>query len=191
MTALDRLLQRWRIARAAAWLPGTPRLLDVGCADGALFRQLGIRSGLGIDPLLREPSAIGDVRLVPGEFPSGLPSDCGEFDVITMLAVLEHVAPPRQSALAQACQGLLRKGGLLILTVPSPAVDRILAWLRRLRLAHGMSLEEHYGFRPEATVSLFQSAGFRLRHHGRFQLGLNHLFVFERKVSSRSEGGGS
>jgi hypothetical protein len=74
----------------------------------------------------------------------------------------------------------LRPGGRVIVTVPAKAVDHILAVLRTWRLIDGMSLEEHYGFAPEATGQIFSAPAFRLMHRSKFQGGLNHLFVFER-----------
>ena len=68
----------------------------------------------------------------------------------------------------------------MIITVPAKAVDHILAVLRWLRLIDGMSLEEHYGFEPADTARIFAAPGFKLLHRSKFQLGLNHLFVFER-----------
>ena len=43
-----------------------------------------------------------------------------------------------------------------------------------------MSLEQHYGFKPADTPGIFAPARFRLIARESFQLGLNHLFVFER-----------
>jgi hypothetical protein len=63
--------------------------------------------------------------------------------------------------------------------VPEPTVDRILDVLLRLRLVHGMSLEQHYGFLPDDTVRLFEDAGLRLSARQRFQMRLNNLFVFQ------------
>jgi SAM-dependent methyltransferase len=103
-----------------------------------------------------------------------------EWDVVTMLAVLEHIPPAEQIRIAAACARLLRPGGRVIITVPSPAVDHILAVLRRLRLIEGMSLEQHYGFAPADTVRIFAPPAFRLHRRETFQLGLNHLFIFER-----------
>jgi 2-polyprenyl-3-methyl-5-hydroxy-6-metoxy-1,4-benzoquinol methylase len=179
MTAVDRLIQRWRIAKAGAYIRPGDHVLDIGCSDGALFRQIRhIGSGVGVEPLLDAPRSLGAVRLVPGTFPDAIAPD-ERFDVITLLAVLEHIPLTDQPSLAKACAAHVRPGGRVIITVPDPAVDRILDVLQRLRIVHGMSLEEHYGFVPEDTVRLFVDAGLRLASRRRFQWGLNNLFVFQ------------
>jgi 2-polyprenyl-3-methyl-5-hydroxy-6-metoxy-1,4-benzoquinol methylase len=102
------------------------------------------------------------------------------FDVITMLAVLEHVPRAEQSVVASGCARLLKSGSRVIITVPSPRVDAILKGLRAVRLVEGMSLEQHYGFEPREVVPLFTGAALRLVVHRTFQLGLNNLFVFQK-----------
>ncbi|MBT4227295.1 MAG: hypothetical protein HOD74_06975, partial [Verrucomicrobia bacterium] len=54
MKWLDRALRNWRIRKALPHLAKADWLLDVGCGDGELLRQLG-RNGVGIDPLLAKP----------------------------------------------------------------------------------------------------------------------------------------
>jgi SAM-dependent methyltransferase len=139
--------------------------------------DIRIEAGVGVDPDLDRAFSVGRARIVPGHFPEAV-SDEPPFDVITMLAVLEHIPPPQQAALAAACASALKPGGRVIITVPSPVVDRILPVLRSLRLIDGMSLEEHYGFDARRLPEVFQTSGFKLLRHRRFQLGLNHLFVF-------------
>jgi 2-polyprenyl-3-methyl-5-hydroxy-6-metoxy-1,4-benzoquinol methylase len=180
LKAIDIWLQRWRIGRAGRHVPHGSSVLDVGSYDGALFRQLADRigEGVGIDEEIDRSSQQEGFRLVKGRFPDDLTTE--QFDVITMLAVLEHVPPAEQPPFAQACARHLRPGGLLVITTPAPAVDWILDALRFLRLIDGMSLEQHYGFKPADTPGIFEPAGFRLVEHETFQLGLNHLFVFEK-----------
>ena len=177
----DRILQRWRIAKAAPWIKRNGRLLDVGCADGAIFKQLAnrISGGVGIDPDVPKPEKIAGGLLVPGFFPENLP-DNQPYDAITMLAVLEHIPQAAQAKLAADCFQYLSPGGRLIITVPSPFVDHILSILKTLRIVDGMSLEEHYGFKPSDTRPIFEAANLKLIAHRRFQMGLNHLFVFEK-----------
>ena len=176
MTGVDRWLQRYRIRVAQRWIPAGARVLDVGCHQGELLNRLAprIREGVGIDPLAK-PRSHKNIRIVQGTFPQLRPS--GEFDVITMLAVLEHL--PEPAGIPSACRGLLPPGGRLIITIPSPAVDRILSVLLRMHLIHGMSLDEHHGFQADDTVPLFESAGLRCICARRFQCGLNNLLVFE------------
>jgi SAM-dependent methyltransferase len=180
MKAVDRLLQRWRIAKARPYVTPGARVLDIGCADGELFRRLaGVGEGVGIDPDLPSPSSIPGVMLLKGLFPQALPDD-RPFDVITLLAVLEHVPPDAQKALALECARYLKPGGHLVITVPSPFVDHILAMLHFCRLIHGMALEQHYGYDPRQTATLFAVGGLELIKARRFQLGLNNLFVFKK-----------
>lgn len=182
MKTLDRLLQRWRIAKATPFIEPGARVLDVGCADGALFRALGTRiaGGVGIDPDLPSDRDDGAVRLVRGRFPDDLRTT-ERFDVITMLAVFEHLDDGAQRRAATACAELLRRGGRVVLTVPEPVVDRIVHALARVGLLSGMALHEHHGFETRRTPERFGPAAFALEHRGKFQLGLNNLFVLRRR----------
>lgn len=182
MKLMDRALQRWRVAKARPFIVPRSRILDIGSADGALFRQLGSRKGqhcLGIDPTLKTNIKVDGVPLIAGCFPKDMPA-VEPFDVITMLAVLEHFPPLEYGDLQGGCIKFLKPGGRLIITIPSIAVDWILAVLKFLRLIDGMSLEEHHGYPVEQTTAIFPAKYFRLLHRKRFQLGLNNLFVFER-----------
>lgn len=174
MTPLDRALQRVRERVAMRHIPRGARLLDVGCADGSLLRAVASRvnEGVGID--VRAP--IGDPRLHRGRFPDDLHVE-GPFDVITMLAVFEHLSETDRVRAVDACRLLLRPGGRVVVTVPAPVVDHIIDVLRAVRVLHGMDIEAHHGYRPQDTPRHF--AGFALRTHERFELGLNHLYVFE------------
>jgi 2-polyprenyl-3-methyl-5-hydroxy-6-metoxy-1,4-benzoquinol methylase len=179
---IDRALQRWRIAKAAPYIPKGGRVLDVGCADGALFRVLShhIAGGVGIDPALAEESQDGRVRFIRGSFPDDVSAN-GQFDAITMLAVFEHLDDAAQRKAAAACAVMLRPGGRVVLTVPEPAVDPIVHFLARLGIVAGMAIHEHHGFDPQLTPERFAPSDFELERRERFQLGLNNLFVLRRR----------
>jgi SAM-dependent methyltransferase len=154
-------------------------VLDVGCHQGEFLRRLGNRIGpsVGLDPLAI-PTTTNRYRLIAEALRESSPFADGSFDVVVMLATLEHIRD--KEPLARVCRRLLRPGGRIVITVPAPFVDGIVDWLRRLRLADGMCLEEHHGFDPTVTPAVFTRQGFQLEHHHRFQLGLNHLFVFRK-----------
>jgi SAM-dependent methyltransferase len=176
---LDVILREWRAAKAIPLIRRGDRLLDIGCFDDYLIRRVASRitGAVGIDPLA-EPCRRHQVRILRGTFPGPHEFASNEFDCITALAVLEHVPDPGQ--LAAECLRVLRPGGRVVLTVPSPVVDRILDVLIRLRLLDGMSAEVHHGFDVNRTVSIFEQAGFELQLRRPFQFGLNHLFVFRK-----------
>ena len=184
MKAVDRWLQQWRIAKIRPYLAPGARVLDIGCADGALARLVPGLDYMGIDPGLGASRTAPSGRLIKGCFPADLPPGATEFDCITMLAVLEHIPLEAQAALAANCFRFLRPGGLVLITVPAPAVDYLLAVLKGLRVIDGMSLEEHYGFDVRRVSEYFAEASLEAVVHRRFQLGLNHLFVFRKPLVS-------
>ena len=172
---LDRVLQEWRIAQALPHIPRGARVLDVGAHHGELLFRIG--GGVGIDP--HAPSISGDVTLLRGTFPDDRVAKLAEeraFDVVTMLAVFEHVRDPR--AVAKQVAAVLAPLGRFVLTVPDAKVDRILDVLLRLKLVDGMSAdEEHHGFDVRELPRILDDAGFDVVKHARFQIGLNNLFV--------------
>jgi len=92
MKKIDHYLQNERIKKIRPFIPKNSRVLDIGCFDGELFRQIEsqIQVGYGIDPLLEREIKTSKYWLMPGEFPEDLPEDIGSFDAITALAVFEH-----------------------------------------------------------------------------------------------------
>ena len=184
MTWLDRLLQQWRMRVALRELPPGARVLDIGTHDGALFRLTGA-GGVGIDPNVPEAAAPPGVTLVQGMFPADLPTlPDGSFDAVTALAVVEHVPDDELAAWAAALGRLMAPSGKLIITVPSPAVDTILHVLMRLHLVAGMEAHQHHGFQPSDLDTVFAAPLWQRTKHRTFQLGLNHLYVFERAPDS-------
>jgi 2-polyprenyl-3-methyl-5-hydroxy-6-metoxy-1,4-benzoquinol methylase len=177
--ALDREIQRQRIAKALPFVPDGASVLDVGCNDGAFFHAARHRvaRGVGIDTRRPDTWVDGPFELRVGEFPDVVrPGE--RFDAIVSLAVVEHVPAEDLKAWAEAVPDMLHRGGRLIVTTPSPRVDEILHLLIRLRVIDGMEAHEHHGFDPATVPATFAVGPMTLEHRRRFQLGLNHLFVF-------------
>lgn len=182
MTYLDRLLQRWRISMARPHIAPGASVLDVGCADASLFRQVpAIGRYVGIDPAVRDEVRRDGFTLIRGAFPDVVPPH-GGFDAIVMLASIEHVPEAALPALAKTSNTLLRGRGRVIITVPDARVDAILEVLAFLRIidVDAMKVGEHHGFEANRTAEPFERSGFELVAHRRFQLGLNNCFVLEK-----------
>lgn len=112
-----------RSARRVGNLLASPdaRILDVGCATGALLAALG-RAGFhelhGIDPA---PGSVHAARARPGlrvEVGSigSLPPELGTFDCICLTGVLEHLWDVDESL--RSLGALLRPGGIVYVEVP-------------------------------------------------------------------------
>lgn len=181
MKLLDRYLQNVRIKKAKQYIQKNDAVLDIGSVDGVMFEKWKgyIGKSIGVDPTLKEKTETEFYTLYPGYFPEACPQN-ETFNAITLLAVLEHIPISQQETLALNCHKFLKPNGRLIITVPSPQVDKILDILLKLRLIEGMSLEEHFGYKPEHTDQIFAPPFFKLLKKQTFQLGLNNLFVFER-----------
>jgi len=178
MNRVDNYLRDARVRVALPWIPSGSRVLDIGCFDGRLFERLGPRLefGLGVDTAIEAPVSAERYELVPGAFPQ-VPDSGGAFDVVTFLAVLEHVPSDELTNWVQVCRGLLVPGGRVVATVPSPAVDRILDVAIKLRLMDGMEADQHHGVDPAEILDAFRNGGFDVVTSQRFQVGLNNLFV--------------
>jgi SAM-dependent methyltransferase len=179
MRCVDRVLQKWRARMARPWVPQGAQVLDIGCHQGEFLRSFGDRIGpsVGLDPLA-VPEETPRYRLLAELFRAPMPFADNSFDAIVMLATLEHIVD--KNPLAEECSRLLRPGGRVIITVPSGFVDVIVHFLCRIKVADGMSLDEHHGYDPRTTPQVFGRFGFALEKWRRFQLGLNHLFVLQK-----------
>jgi 2-polyprenyl-3-methyl-5-hydroxy-6-metoxy-1,4-benzoquinol methylase len=181
---LDRILRSWRIRKIRPYLRRGCSVLDIGCHDGALFSTLSerISRGVGIDPMLERSETHGRFRFIADTFPSDLVRD-ERFDVITLLAILEHVRSSELPQWREAFERLVVPGGLIVATVPSPRVDHVLDVLTRFRVIAGMSLEEHHGFDVSRVPSLLSTRSIELMVHRRFELGMNNLYVFKKSAA--------
>lgn len=176
---VDRWLAQMRFARVQPYIPRGARLLDVGAGDGSFLRTLSgyVSTGVGIDPLITAPVSFDNCQLVSGYFPQDFDRDC-QFDVITLLATIEHIPSDMLSDVEASCWKYLAAGGRVIITVPHPFVDKILDVLKFFRIINGMATEEHYGFNPIVLPGYF--CRWQLVEKQRWQLGCNYLFVFQK-----------
>jgi len=164
---------------AARHVPAGARVLDVGANEGEFLVYLGDRIGpsVGVESGLDADRSVGHHSLLTGRFPERQPDQ--RFDAAALLAVVEHLDPTRLAEVGSALSRLVRPGGLVVITVPAPAVDTILAVLTRLHLVDGMDVEAHHRFDVDTLPEQWERLGLSTIHRSRFQLGLNNLLVFE------------
>ncbi|HOE19253.1 MAG TPA: class I SAM-dependent methyltransferase [Syntrophorhabdaceae bacterium] len=159
------------------------RILDIGCGTVPYFllnTQFAERYGL--DKVAKggeRAVAVGGAIILANfdiEREERAPFNDNYFDVVTMLAVFEHILPERLPAVAAEIRRILRPGGIYILTTPAWWTDGLLRFMARLRLVSPAEIEEHKdGYSPEKISSVLRQGGFAAKdiRTGYFELGMN------------------
>jgi SAM-dependent methyltransferase len=188
---LSPLLARLRHGRAERLIPDghrSGRILDVGCgAWPAFLVRTRFTEKHGVDRRAASAPPPPDVSLYRLDVRNGgLPWPDGHFDVVTMLAVLEHFEASAARCLLREANRLLRSRGVVVLTVPSRQGEALLHVLSPLGITSREQHEEHQEAYDTATLrSALEQAGFAPEETevGRFELGLG--------LWARAWGGGS
>jgi SAM-dependent methyltransferase len=165
------------------------RILDIGCGSYPAFlmtTKFAERHGLDRLPLAGVQPRPG-VRLVEHDIANdtGLPFEDGFFDVVTMLAVFEHLETSTLSRLLLEVRRVLRPGGVYVMTTPTRWTERLLKAMASLGLVSHEEVGEHKAqYSRREVASLLLSAGFNRSHirHGTFELGMNLWAVAEKRV---------
>jgi hypothetical protein len=180
---LDRFIQALRFRAAKRYVPQGARVLDIGSADGAWFEYLDSRIGssVGLDPNASAGTTSGGHRLIAGTLDTVVLDDY--FDCVTALAVLEHLTQGELTTFGERIRACTTEAAVMVATVPSPTVDRILDIGIRLRLLDGMEADEHHGLDVNIIPAVLGAAGWNLATRKTFEFGLNNLFVFERRAA--------
>lgn len=108
-----------------AKLPDKGRLLDVGCGNGAFLRACS-RSLLdwkfcGSEFDTRHRSAVESIRGVEKLYSGSLAEIPGEFDVVSLIHVLEHIPAPTN--FLKEVTAKLKPGGYLVVEVPDCCIN--------------------------------------------------------------------
>lgn len=104
---------------------GEPKILEVGCGDGRLLRQLRLRFpgselfGTNIfDMKGIVPEVLGDTRTrIINSSVEDLPFEAQSFDIFVSTEVIEHLVNPR--VMVEQAFRLLRPGGVFLISAPS------------------------------------------------------------------------
>ncbi|HPS72219.1 MAG TPA: methyltransferase domain-containing protein [Bacteroidales bacterium] len=151
------------------------RLIDIGCGNNELVKTYG-RDSIGVDVY-----DFGGGALII-EDTSNLPFDDQSFDSVSFVACFNHIIN-REEVLKESFR-LLKQGGRIYMTMLSPfwgVLRHKLAWWDPDQHERGMEEGEAMGLSTKYLVSLFDRCGFELVKRERFILGINNLYVFEKK----------
>ncbi len=155
------------------------RILDIGCGAHPYFlRSSGFGEKHGADRIDRDADTVGDIRLhmLDLERFVALPFEDEHFDVVTMLAVVEHLELETLPQVFDEARRVLKVGGTLILTTPASWIDKILRAMAAMRLLSPHEIDEHKTlFTRHLATRHLVDAGFEKdkTEVGLFELGTN------------------
>lgn len=145
-TILDKFLRKYRIRMVKPTIEkyNNCKLLDIGCGwEAKLLKSIEnyIDYGVGIDfkpPKLKTKK----LETIESVLEKELPFENESFDVVTMLAVLEHLSYPED--ILKEIYRVLKKDGRLIITVPSKIAKPILEFLAyKMHVIDRLEIEDH------------------------------------------------
>ena len=180
---LEPFLRKMRIKRVLPYIKKYENcyMLDIGCGWNALLlKELEpyIKQGIGID--FKAPS-IKTVKIetISASFEKTLPFDDEKFDVVTMLAVLEHLSYPE--IILQEVQRILKPGGGLILTVPSKYAKPVLEFLSyKIHIVNPIEIADHKRYFNKLNLFAIMPEKMTIQDHYYFQFIFNN-FLFAKK----------
>lgn len=179
---LEEYLAKKRINMANFLIPESlrfGRVLDIGCGTVPLFLMSTIfEEKYGIDPAVNSASSSEGIYLATTDIVKDavIPFESGFFNVVTMLAVLEHIQRSRLTLALKEIRRILKPGGRFIITTPAPWSGGLLRCMALVNLVSREEIDDHKGaYSHKDITGYLEEAGFENRKikTGYFEVFLN------------------
>jgi SAM-dependent methyltransferase len=155
------------------------RILDVGCGSYPYFlSSTEFTQKYGIDPSVEIKAVRNkEINLTNTDVTKGkLTFKDNYFDVVTMLAVFEHLNYDKLNFVLKEIKRVLGKDGVFIITTPAPWSDKLLHFMALFGLISKEEIHEHKHHYDKNTIEkILIDAGFEKNkiRSGYFEMGLN------------------
>jgi len=159
---LDKFLRWLRFKKIVKYIPANSFVCDIGCgSDAYLLRKISgsIKHGIGLDKEVENHQEM-KLELKRADIFKCIPLENKRFDVVTMIATLEHLDYPRE--VLKETYRVLKNNGRLIIIAPTPLSKPVLEILAYIRLINKNAIQDHKNyFWPREVQELLLSAGFK------------------------------
>lgn len=182
---LEGLFQKLRFSSVDKYIKNNSKLLDLGCGFKGSFlinQKSKISEGTGYDLKVTKQKITNNIKLFSKRLDKNLNLPRNYYDVVTSLAVVEHLDNPEQ--MIRQVYTTLKNSGSLILTTPSPISKKVLEFLAyRLHIVSEQEIKDHKKYHSlEDLQKMLISAGFKKKNTylKSFGLGFNNLAVAQK-----------
>lgn len=160
---LDRFFRYLRFRRIKPFIKKGSVVYDIGCGSDAWFLRTispRIKTGIGVDKKISE-QMFGNIEIKNLFIDDILPGEDGSADVVTMMAVFEHMQNP--TTVLKEIHRLLKPGGFLLVTVPTfyakPVLEILAFWLH---IIDEEEIRDHKRYLGKAELKkMFSDADFK------------------------------
>jgi SAM-dependent methyltransferase len=164
------------------------RILDVGCGSYPYFlAHTDFKEKFSIDQSPLSDHVLNQLEITSYTLDlnsqPNLPFEDGFFEVVTLLAVVEHLDPQSMARLFSEIRRALRPGGIIVLTTPAAWSAGILNFMARVGLVSLEEIHEHvYAYTLPLIGWYFGQAGFEMSkiRFGYFEAMFNMWAVAEK-----------
>lgn len=187
---LEGFLSRWRTKVANKLIPDTHRLgriLDIGCGNYPFFLlHTDFTEKYGIDKVIKTedaPQLEGQRIFLKNcdlEKENIIPYDDNYFDVVTMLAVCEHIHLDCFSQVLIEIHRILKPNRACVITTPASWTFNLLRVLAKVNIVSKEEIDEHKeAYSKDKLEYVLQIAGFEKEkiHFGFFQFFMNSWMI--------------
>jgi SAM-dependent methyltransferase len=138
------------------------RILDIGCGAITFFlANTNFNKKYGLDLEISQAKENIILRRFDIEEAACLPFGDNFFNVVTMMAVFEHIKPLRLNNVLKEIKRVLKPNGRFILTTPCPWTDKLLKIMAKLELVSSEEISEHKkAYDCEDLRNYLEKAGF-------------------------------
>ncbi len=184
--ALDMFICRWRSRVVRSFVRPGDTLLDFGCGHQAMLLlavQKDLKQGIGLDYDATPGRPAPNLEIRQFHFKDRLDFPDGTFDLVTILAVLEHIPLNQVDALLAEFHRVLKPGGRVLITTPTPAAKPVLDFLAfKLHVISEPEIADHQHYYSESDLSALAARhGFACDGYRKFLFGFNCFAAFTKQ----------
>jgi ubiquinone/menaquinone biosynthesis C-methylase UbiE len=179
-TILDRFIAFLRYSKIKRHIMPNTILCDVGCGFNGSFllsQSDFIKEGYGFDRKVANDN-FGNIHLKEiDNLELGIPLADESVNIATLMALVEHLNDP--GAVLRETYRILKKGGHIVLTTPTPLSKPILEFMAyRLKIISEEEIRDHkHYFSNKELYDLLKAIGFSQVKVKNFQLGCNQIAI--------------